>query len=302
MKRLLLYIIAGSFILICIDMLCGVLFRKLLRSLPDNETFLSYMYQNLFEKKSDVLIIGASQVKYGYDTEVFNNILNMKCHNAGWAGYGIPYYQTIIEENINRHKPKLVVIDINSPYLNGSYRYQNTKMKCWYVLSSSVKGWMDHNCTTIEKVKIKSNLYKYNRIPQQLIRTYNMKIQHPNGFEPLYSVLNQKTPTITESFQLDSTELKMFEEIVSLTKKNNVTLIVSQAPSFEYDAKFNVWWADYLAQHNITFLNHSTDTFYLKRPYLFSDKWHLNHKGAKIYSESLALKCREILSAKHESN
>ena len=34
--------------------------------------------------------------KYGYDTDVFSEILNKKCYNAGWAGYGLLYYQVII--------------------------------------------------------------------------------------------------------------------------------------------------------------------------------------------------------------
>jgi hypothetical protein len=301
MKKALLYSLFGIVCLISVDTLCGLVYRKLLKSLPDNETFLSYMYQNLYKKESDVLIIGASQVKYGYDTDIFCNIMEKSCYNAGWAGYGLLYYQVIIDATIKRHKPELILIDINEPYLSGMYRFQNTKMKCWYDISPSVQDCLDQNTTFIEHLKLKSNLYKYNRITQQLIRTYNLTIQHPNGYEPLYGVLKQAEPNTTEAFKLDSAELRLFENIVSISQKNDITLIVSQAPSFSYDTKFNEWWEEYLKQHNIIFFNYSTDTFFMRRPNLFSDKWHLNHEGAKIYSERLALKCRDILSAKHES-
>lgn len=301
MKRVLLYFLIGIASLFCVDVACGIIFRKLLKTLPENETFLSYMYQNLFKKESEVLIIGASQVKYGYDTDVFSEILNKKCYNAGWAGYGLLYYQVIIDATIKRHKPELILIDINEPYLSGMYKFQNTKMKCWYDISPSVKECMDQNSTLIERLKLKSNLYKYNRTTQQIIRTYNISISHPNGYEALHGVLEQKRPSISNTFQLDSTELTIFENIVSLARKNGITLVVSQAPSFSYDTKYNTWWSSYLKEHKIAFLNHSTDTFFMRRPYLFSDRWHLNQEGAKSYSEILAKKCRDILSAKHES-
>lgn len=301
MKKLIISSLLGIVSLIFIDITCGIFYKKLLQSLPDNETFLSYMYQNLFKKEADVLIIGASQVKYGYDTNVFKDILNKKCHNAGWAGYGLMYYQTIIDATIKRHKPELILIDINEPYLSGMYRFQNSKIKCWYDLSSSVKDCMNQNSTLIERIKLNSNLYKYNRVTQQLIRTYHSTIQHPNGYEPLYGVLNKPKPTTTNSFMLDSAELKSFETILSLLKKNNVKLVVSMAPSFSYDIKFCNWWANYLKKKNIKYLDFSADTFFAKRPELFSDPWHLNNDGAKIYSSRLALKCRDILSAKHES-
>ena len=75
------------------------LFGNLLRILYFKQNHgAEYKTTYTFEKvNSDILIIGSSRAEHHYDSQIFEDSLNMSCYNSGEGGKFIFYYDAVLK-------------------------------------------------------------------------------------------------------------------------------------------------------------------------------------------------------------
>ena len=280
--------------LFIIDFAIGAICKKMLHSIPDNGSPLAVDYHVLFEEKSDVIIMGASQVKHGYDTRVFSDSLAMSVYNTAQDGIDVIQNYIYLKAIFERRPPHIVVLDIFPAYLDGSMKYRIRNMNNWYGLSSPVTEYFNQRPSWQEKIKLKSSLYVNNSILCQLLRTKLKAEETIKGFSPMKGTYTGERFT-DNRFTLDDEELQYLNKIVELCDNNQTKLIMTQAPNYTLNNKYKEWLTSYCDKKHLTLLNHVDDECFLKHANYFRDSSHLNEKGAEEFSKQLVSEIKATL-------
>ena len=83
---------------------------------------------------------------------------------------------------------------------------------------------------------------------------------------------------------------------IEKTQKDSVQLILIYSPMWSQDSDEDMAPITNLAdQYGIPIINHYTDTSYNSHRELFSEPWHLNGKGAKIYTQNIISEIKNII-------
>lgn len=287
MKAFILKLITVIGLLIIIDYLVAVCFSSLLKNWPDDGSPLSIDNMCFNKIEPDLLLLGASQVQHGYNSDIFAQKLGIETYNAGQNGIDVIQNYMYFKAVCDRKMPKIVIYDVYPAYLDGSMKYRLRKINMWYRLAPSVSEYFDNRANWQERLKLHSGLYVYNGFPAHMARAYFRKESNTNGFVPLYGKYDGGFSD-EENFIIDEEELEYLEKIVSLCKDNGCHLYFSQVPNYIPNRKFKEWLKEYCLQRDITLLSHVDDTVYLNRPSLFRDNCHLNREGADLFTEELA--------------
>ena len=280
--------------LVVIDILVGVACRAILRSVPDNNSPLAIDKHNIFDEKSDVIIMGASQAKHHYDPRIFTDSLGMKAYVAAQDGIDVIQNYIYLKAIFDRKPPKVVILEVYPAYLDGSMKHRISNLNMWYGLSKPVTEYFDSQSSWQERLKLKSNLYVYNGLLQHLVR---MKIRAENaidGYVPMTGRYKGEFFT-NNKFTSDPEELKYLDKIVDLCKNNGSRLFMVRSPIFLINDVYNAWLTDYCKKKKLTLLNHSADKELTDHPELFREMLHLNKDGADKFSKILASEIKSML-------
>jgi len=248
---------------------------------------------------ADYLVFGSSRANHHYDPKVFEQELNKSFYNCGRDAQGIIYTCAFTSSVINRYKPKGIIIDVrpneftitDKGTIASLLPYKDDKL---------VSRYFEYN-GPYENIKTLSHIYPYNSLLTNLlvgITSFNKKrTEDYKGYQALKSVSKSKTLTeFAEHNEVDTAKVTYFKQLLTQLDKENIpTLVVISPLNYEYidGPTVEILKKECAGFKSIQFLNYAHDPL-CKNPLNFSDKYHLNDKGAAIFSEMIVAKMRSL--------
>lgn len=279
-------------ILVAIDLMFGFISEKLIMRLPNANNELAHTKQSFFNQQADLLILGSSKAIHHYDPEILEDSLGMSAYNAGMDGKGVMYAYSVLGATLERHCPKIVILDILGAALDGSWTYKEIGHKAYYRLNPYTKEVIDETTDFPDNLLLYSNLYRGNDLPLKLIKSYMLGDSDIKGF---YARTNTREGMVAkynndaQEFEIDSLSRKYLLKIVDLCKKNNIRFVLSYSPSLYVDNGSMMRQIGEIAYaEKLEVINVERDTSFLNHPELFSDMSHLNIDGAVKFSKFVA--------------
>ena len=278
-------------IVVGFDLLVGAVTKDAIRNVKDVGVNQTNTAQALFSREADVLILGSSRANHSFDCGVLEDSLGMSCYNAGRDGQNIVYDAMVFFTYIERHIPKLLILDVAGAMMDDSWFDALHEMNCYYGLAEPFDRIVEENSSWVEKLKMKSNLYRYNNTWQWLL---NAKIANSveklDGYRPM--PVNARVPFKVsfvdekKEFKADNRCVNYLERIRKACLEKGIKLILTYTPSLVLCKRGGVemWLADYCQKTDTTFMNFGKMKEFYEHPELFYDMTHLNEQGAAMFS------------------
>ena len=286
-------------IILSADVLIGAISKDAIRNVKDVGLNQTNSAQALFSRKADVLILGSSRANHSFDCSIIEKKMGLSCYNAGRDGMNIMYDGMVFFSYIERHVPQLVVLDLGNSMLDSSWNETWRDMICFYGLSDALDEIVDTLTNPIEKLQLQSNIYRYNKTWEWLLKAKTAEDQSAlNGYRPM--PVQHDHPTsgkIVESdFFAERGNLEMLNRIIVACNTHHIKLIFTYSPSLNTDkGNFLSFLADYAQKKHIPFLNWNGDQKYISKPEWFYDNIHLNDDGAKAFTKDFCQRLRNII-------
>lgn len=268
----------------CIDMLSGVVGGKVVMNMPETSSYISKTTYSLLKKKADIIILGASKAKHGYNPFLLEDSLGLDCYNAAEDGCDMMYYDMTLSGFLSRCNPKLVIIDMaplslmNTPSIQGG--------KFLYGLSAVVDSLYNENLPWGERMKLKSSLYRFNGFYGQLASNVLSKNSPNKGYTPVTGFYKEGKIMKDTVFTPNNREIEYMNEVVAKCKKKKVRLFMCVSPSYHYNPLFDKFLNDYCKRHKVEFIDMATNKKFV-RPSFFKDADHLNTEGSRLFTLEL---------------
>lgn len=254
------------------------------------------------ESQEDILLLGSSRVKHHLIPAILEDSLELTAYNAGMAGQGIFYHYTLFSAIVERHKPKLVILDITQEDLLAGDRDWNKVpiLNPFYGTCNSFDSLLtsDHWSTP---VKIQSGLYRFNSTLADILGGLLINYESRSGYRALYGeAKNLGTVNMQDrSHELDSAKLDILHRLFKEASAKGILLITTISPSLYQNAN-EVNLAPIVerlaGRYNFQLFSFADDTDFVGKHSLFKDNRHLNHQGAVFLSSKLAGKIRNFVS------
>ena len=300
MKKRIGFILIIVFIIVGCDWLVGAVTGKMIRNVGDVGVNQTNTAQALFSRKADVLILGSSRANHSFDCRVLEDSLGVSCYNAGRDGQNIVYDAMVFFSYLERHVPRMVVLDITGSMMDDSWFGNLNEMNCYYGLAKPLDRIIDENSTWIERLKLKSNLYKYNNTWQWLL---NAKMaaskEELDGYRPM--PVNNKSPFQVRFVhagkpKIDERCLGYLERIRKTCQENNILLVMTYTPTLvvQKSGGEEEWLREYSQQSDVAFFAFGKDSTFYEHPEFFYDPTHLNANGAKQFTKEFVLRIKEV--------
>lgn len=292
MKKFLIYIIFSTVALIVADVAFGKL-NLLLEEKAETRN-----YHCCYEAKEDVLILGSSYGVKEVVPEILTEKTGFSCYNAAEPGNGVLCAWVRYNMFVRNHIPKVILYALTPgmdyAYINDDYT-EYLKSFCGYfgkepVIMEMYKQFGEPNDT----YKLQSNLIRYNsEWLTTLFQAVSGKNKGLHGYMPFYAQFQPyEIPDTagTAPICVDAKKFKYFKELMQDATSRGIKVIAFLPPHY-YNTFHEQSHQPAFAlckELNIPVIDNYNDSFYKDRPELFGDKEHLNHNGAKLYTEQLA--------------
>lgn len=309
LKKLVLFLMIMFFV----DRGVGTAIEFLYNKKPEGD--IKTFSHSINNPKEDVMIYGSSRGVHGYVSKIFADSLGLSTYNCSRENSLILYHTTIFNWALKKHVPKIVILDVTPKELTWKAEENSrtvlTAMLLPYVRRDTAYANMVRDLYPRELYKARvSKLYAYNSLIIPIFMGIKFKKENKkankkeivNGYLPLHgSKIKEKAPPPYSGFgdiETDSTATAMFEKFVRLAIEHNVKLYVASAPLYAKFAETNSTRdiKAILKKYNVPFLDHTSDTMFLKRDY-FHDYVHINDKAARLYSSLIASQIKQDLAA-----
>ena len=255
---------------------------------------------------ADILVLGSSRASHHYISTAITAQLQRSCYNAGKDKQGLFYSLAMLKMVVARHPPAYVILDFNPYAFAGDENGLDvlSVLLPYYRQHPEIRAIIDKR-SRWESLKTYSSLYCYNSLPLQIIfnqLSAGRDADAVNGYVPLYRTWNNSADTARLLRGLaapaDSSLANAFEEIVQVSAGHGCKLIVVASPFFVSIPKkpATIEKCEEICRlRQITFLDYSSLSPFVHNTRLFADGLHLNHEGARLFSDKL---CSDLLSRK----
>lgn len=252
---------------------------------------------------ADVLIFGSSRANHHYVPECFEDLLNMTYYNTGRDGNFIFYQEAILDCILKRYTPKVVILDYAGGFDKASDAYDRLSSLLPYYKSHKELQKIIELKGPYEKIKLLSGIYPFN---SQLLTiaagnmNFNKEQKSDNkGYVPLYKEWQTEIDSVGDAsvYEIDTNKINALRSFVKSAKLAGAKVFVIYSPVFQ---KFNRSQEidickDICNQEKVPFMDYSKDTFFVNNGRFFQDVGHLNNVGAKVFSDRLAKRIKQII-------
>lgn len=283
MKVFIRKLIVVILIVTCIDLIVGFTGNAVVMHMPESSAFISHTTYSVLRKSTDILVIGASKAKHGIDPLKIRDSTGLGCYNAGEDGQDMIYYDMVLHGFLNRKKPKIVILDMaplaldNKPGLS----------KFLYGMSPIVDDFSKRVWSWDERLKLHSNLYRFNGFFPQLTSLFLNKNKNNDGYTPLDGQYTDAKRILYHHLIIDPSEKMFLDDFVETCKKNSIKLMVYVSPTYYHNNyAFNSYLRNYCSLKNIYFKDMSQPDGFRSFRY-YNDRDHVNRKGAQIFTDSI---------------
>ena len=286
MKKKILFVALFLATLLCADLLVGASTRLIIAHAPQTQYNLSNTIQTLFHQRSDILILGASRAHHSFDPRIIRQETGLTCFNGGRSGVKMDYFDLCVSSCLKRYAPRMIILDISSDMMETPKDDQFRNLRCLYGLCGPLTEAMDSVYSPLERLKLRSALYRNNRVYNEVLQLCLSK-QCPGlcGYQPLSGEYRTPHELSTMPFRPDAARLSKLDDIVSLCRSHNVRLVVTYAPTLRLTTRgVSQWLSHYCKDRHIPYYDYSWEKKYYLHPELFKDEVHLNSHGAEIFT------------------
>jgi len=250
----------------------------------------------VYKLNEDVLVLGSSRASHHYNSSLIKDSLKLSCFNGGRDGEGLLYSTAIFELALQRHIPKVVILDVTSDVLSEKEDEKSRlSILLPYLKQSDVVGNMIEKKGKLELLKSHLQTYRYNGQVVSIFQHYFLSSGNTvMGFDPLTNKMDaSKVSTHTSlkpySDVISADNVAAFNLLVNECKQKKIQLFVFVSPRYNDDTQQN----SYLKMKSICISNkvifHDfTNDAYFKNPEYYSDRAHLNSRGADLYTDTVA--------------
>lgn len=281
-------------LLFFVDFTFGIVGDGLVNKMPNFSGLIAKDNYRQNRVVSDVVIVGSSRSAHHYVTTVLDDSIRnhtgacYSLYNAGIDGRFINSNSCAVESILERYSPKLLIFEVSEWELSGGMAQSDMEFAAInYKNNSVVKRYID-DLGWEERVKVFSNLYRYN---QKLFRILSSFIKEGDetGYEPLYSTM----PVVSTQMELkkqyirrefDEYTLNHFKDVLRTAKEKGVCLIVVSSP-FYYPTDSNLQLKELCDKFDTPYIELYDVEYFNHHPELFKDRDHLNDRGAHEYTE-----------------
>ena len=251
------------------------------------------------ESNEDVLIFGSSRAKHHYVPDVIEDSLGMTCYNAGEDGNGIIFSYGVLKMIKQRYSPKLIIYDVTGfdIYEDDNMKYLDLMKPFYFEQGIDSIFWSVEPKT---RFMMLSNLYRYNTMCLRIVGNYlHPTTVYPKGYSALSKTMDYEPENKEEKVvSVDSLKIYYFDCFIRLAKNNDISLVC--CCSTYYNASFDDSKYEPVKQlceiYDVPFLYLAADTELSQNKMYFSDRTHLNDRGARKFTEKLASVVKIVLS------
>ncbi|RAW01293.1 hypothetical protein [Pseudochryseolinea flava] len=244
---------------------------------------------------SSVVIFGSSRALYHYHSKVIADSLGLSVYNAGRSNQSIIYHLALLQGIVERHPPKTVVLDLKEDeFVKSPYKYEVLSALLPYCNTNEGIREIYLRANPNYKYWSWSHLLPYNSsVFATLYRGLKRgKDKDIRGFMPLDGTFKDERKISkncgTSSLPIDTVLVTCFHDFVKLCKEKNIELFVTISPRYsryecvrpELSSVLEAAQKSNVAVHDFSEVIDDKTLFY--------DLWHLNKKGALVYSQKLA--------------
>lgn len=290
MKKYFLHILLFFFLVVLMDYGFGKLCSYAVRHAKGGETHpLQYV---AYDCDKDIVILGSSRAIHHYDDKLIEDSLGISTYNAGMDGQGIISMYARYKLLAQHHLPKLIVYDVEP--LFDYYEYNDAEGTRYTAHLKVLADNPDvyHIITDVipsEKLKLKSNLYRYNIVWISNISDWLLRSSDSDfGFQPLYGEM--KVPNTAggqSNLKVDTVKQSYLNRLIAEAKKDGVKLVFIASPKYDADSKTLEPIKALCESNDIDFWDYTNIEKY-NRLNMFKEPMHLNYSGAELFSTEIA--------------
>lgn len=254
--------------------------------------------------KAEIIILGSSRASHHYIPHIIEDSMKMTCYNTGRDGNFLLFSYAVFKSIIKRYSPKVLVLDINIGELikeHDNYEALSTLLP-YSFYKPELKNIIELR-SPFEKYKMLSAVYPFNStivtIAKSNLGSYSDT--KTKGYLPLFgtslSVSQKPNKQITEKFEIiDTLKMNVIDSIAFICKEKKIHFFVVQSPRFSEvnQNKLDSAIKNILKDHNAQYWNFVNDSLFTSSPILFKDPAHLNNDGAKIFTEMIISKFKQM--------
>lgn len=299
MKRFIKYLSVVLLGLISIDILFSMAIERVLSS----GNIYSLSETNDFT--SDILVIGSSRAICHYNPQILSDKLNCKVQVYGRQSENILFHYTIFKAILDKSNtpPKMVFLELAENDINAKPGKSITEgleiLYPFYYCEHSVREELDDLLEPKELFLIKySGIFRNNsEILHYLKPIFSGKPSSVLvGYLPVNNVWKKPIEEKPEVGGGDFLKIKYLDNFIELCEQRGIQLAIVMSPSYRILRSEN--WKNIIRakakQHNIPIIDHEQDRYYQNHQDWFYDSYHLNEKGASIYSANIAEEIKSI--------
>ncbi|MFT3932960.1 MAG: DUF1574 family protein [Chitinophagaceae bacterium] len=307
----LLRLAAFCVLLFIMDRIIGMVFEKIYFNQRAGQ--FSQTTYAIDSASQDIMVFGSSRAVRHYASPLISKELGVSCYNCGRDGQMIPYTAAVQQIALERHTPKLVILDINPWELaQDPSKYEKlTILLPYYEKHKELINYISE-VSPFERYKLFSKTYPYNS--SIFILTTNALFANSvkkddHGYLPLEGSMTDATTTDYQRKMLaryerikikkevpDEKGIAYYKKFLDNTSRLNIKTLVVISPTILKDPFYLDNQAlekqlviDIAKQYpNISFLDYSLDPRFNNHPEKFSDVFHLNRQGSQEFTADIS--------------
>lgn len=257
-----------------------------------------------YASSADMAVLGASRAAHHYIPQVLGDSLNLEVTNFGIDGQNI-FTHYIVLKSLTEHskdKPKIVLLEVGAIDINDTPKWNTEKLNILFPYFHSekyIREILKDLLSPGEYWSLKLfGLYRHNS--NYVTYLHQLLTGFPaatDGYSPLYKEWSK--PIQYEEEQGTTTnpqKIEYFKKFILLCKQENIQLIVAVSPNYKLlpDQKWVGIVKQITTEENVPFLYHESDSLFLSHSEWFNEPFHLNDKGATVYSGMISEELKEI--------
>ncbi len=241
------------------------------------------------ESTEDVLVFGSSRAKHHYVPDIIEDSLGMTCYNTGEDGNGIILCYGFLKMITARYSPKLIIYDVTGfdMYEDDNMKYLDLMKPYYYEPGIDSIFW---EVNPKSRIMMLSNLYRFNTTCLRVIGNYIHPMNnYPKGYLAIYKTMDYE-PEYKEEVKIEDTlKIHYFEEFIKLTHNKDIKLVCCSSPYYKAPSNDNNYQPikQLCERYDVPFYYFGADLVISQNKSFFSDRTHMNDKGARLYTSKL---------------
>lgn len=258
-----------------------------------------------YNAESDIAIIGASRAIHHYNPKILSDSLKCDVSVYGAGGQNIYYHNATLNSLLSHSnkKPSLIILELGAIDVNNTPKWNTEKLNSLfpYIYSEPyVRELLSDVLDKNELIALKlSGLYRNNSKILTYLKNVLVRKEEDgtNGYTPLKQVWNEPIKEEKEhGDHLDSMKLRYLVQFIETCKQDSLPLVFSVSPNYKKLSKEH--WKEEIKRlskiYDIPLIDNEQDTLFINHNELFNEPFHLNEKGANMYSIFFSNQLRSI--------